>query len=329
MGAIGAPAAIINAAADAHRPPAHRHAGIARGRCGGRLEAFGHQGRRAHEPDGREGETRGRRWTARDSRRSPPATPAGLELWAYLDAYTFRPGEEVAVKVHTTASSFDLEVVCDSGAGGRVHAASRVPGRRQETPSDAYAEGCGWEESHTFRIAPEWPAGVYLVSVRAERDGDAVESETFFVLAPRVPGASPRGRSWCSPPAPGSPTTTGGAPMPTGAPSTGWRARSPRRACRCGGRWPAASCACRHGAPRYTDSPDLPPFGHPRYPWLEWAFAYGYSRHCRDAGWATYERPFAYWAARIGLPARVPHPARSALRPRLPAALSQRGAGGA
>lgn len=126
-------------------------------------------------------------WTEMD-RAGQQEIPAGdgrrLELWAYLDAYTFRSGEEVAVKVHTTAASFDLEVVCDSGPGETMHAVKGIAGRRQHTPCDAYAAGCAWEDSHTFRIAPRWPAGVYLILLRAERGGESMESEAFFVVAP-------------------------------------------------------------------------------------------------------------------------------------------------
>ena len=38
----------------------------------------------------------------------------------------------------------------------------------------------------------------------------------------------------------------------------------------------------------------------PRYPWLEWAFAYDYSRHYCDSGWATFDYPFARWAEEEG-----------------------------
>ena len=45
------------------------------------------------------------------------------------------------------------------------------------------------------------------------------------------------------------------------------------------------------GAPRYIDTPRMEPGGMTRYPWLEWAFAYNYSRHYPDSGWTTYDHP--------------------------------------
>ena len=102
------------------------------------------------------------------------AIPAGdrrcLEFRGYLDANTFRPGEEVSVKVHPTASTFDLEVVHDSGDGQCVYSTAGTAGRPQETPRDAYAVGSGWDDSHTFHIVPDWPAGVYLVIPRTHTD---------------------------------------------------------------------------------------------------------------------------------------------------------------
>ena len=116
---------------------------------------------------------------ARDGRR--------LELWAYLDAYTFHPGDEVGVKAHSTASSFDLEVVCDSGPGETVLAVKGIAGRRQETPRDAYAAGCEWDDSYTFLSYTH----MYLHSGKSRlcsRSNRAAKSRTSVVkqLAPAI-----------------------------------------------------------------------------------------------------------------------------------------------
>jgi hypothetical protein len=37
-----------------------------------------------------------------------------------------------------------------------------------------------------------------------------------------------------------------------------------------------------------------------RYPYMEWAYAYGYSKKYASAGWASYERHFARWAESAG-----------------------------
>ena len=37
-----------------------------------------------------------------------------------------------------------------------------------------------------------------------------------------------------------------------------------------------------------------------RYPYMEWAYAYGYSKKYASAGWASYERHFVCWAEEQG-----------------------------
>ena len=37
-----------------------------------------------------------------------------------------------------------------------------------------------------------------------------------------------------------------------------------------------------------------------RYPYMEWAYAYGYSKKYASAGWASYERHFARWTEAEG-----------------------------
>lgn len=49
----------------------------------------------------------------------------------------------------------------------------------------------------------------------------------------------------------------------------------------------------------------------PRFPHLEYAWYFRYSRHYTDAGWAAYERPFVVWAEKNGY--RVHHLTQSDL----------------
>ena len=241
-------------------------------------------------------------WTVMDraaQQEFPSGDPGSVEIWGYLDQYTYRPNEVVNVKVHTGASHFDLEIVRDSLEPAVVHREEGIPGIRQATPENAYEIGCGWRDAYQFTIPASWSPGVYLIVLRAEIDGSKVESEAFFVLAPGDPGQLSRSvlvlatgtyvayNDWGG--ANAYRRTLNGVPSDEPAPRLSLRRPMARGLLR-----------MPPGAPRYSDSLDVPPFGHPRYPWLEWAFAYGYSRHCRDAGWATYERPFAHWAEKAG-----------------------------
>ena len=229
----------------------------------------------------------------------PSGDPSRAELWAYLDRYTFAPNEIVGVKVHTTASSFDLAVRRDGGEVAEVHAATGLTGQIQVTPDNAYEVGCDWEDTYTFITEESWLPGVYLVVVKAELNGERIESETFFVLQSAQPGSLSSTVLVLA-------TGTYVAYNDWGGANAYRRTlkgvASDEPAPRLSLARPLARGFLRmpEGAPRYADTPDLPPFGHPRYPWLEWSFAYGYSRHCRDAGWATYDRPFAHWAEKEG-----------------------------
>ena len=52
-------------------------------------------------------------WSAMDhagQQEIPSADPSRAELWGYVDQYTFVPNQRVAVKVHTTAPTYDLRM---------------------------------------------------------------------------------------------------------------------------------------------------------------------------------------------------------------------------
>ena len=229
----------------------------------------------------------------------PSADPSRAELWGYVEQYTFGPNQRVAVKVHTTAPTYDLRVFRDGPEAIEVHFASQLTGKIQATPDNAYEVGCGWEDTYSFTTRESWSPGMYLIVLTADFNGKRLESEAFFVLKSAQPGSLSKTvlvlatgtyvayNDWGG--ANAYRRTLNGVASDEPAP----RLSLSRPMARGFLRMP-------EGAPRYADSPELPPFGHPRYPWLEWSFAYGYSRHCRDAGWATYDRPFAHWAEKEG-----------------------------
>ena len=247
-------------------------------------------------------ETKPNAWTLMD-RAGQQEIPTGdtdqNELWVYADKFTYAPGEEVQVRVHTTAKHYELEVFRDGLESTVVHHSEQLAGEIQTTPQNAYEVGCKWPVSYVFKPGSSWEPGVYLISLRAKISGGIVETETFFVLKSHQPGSISSTvlvlatgtyvayNDWGG--ANAYRQTLGGIPTDTLAPRLSLNRP-----------WAKGLVRMPEGAPRYADSPDLPPFGHPRYPWLEWSFAYGYSRHCRDAGWATYDRPFAHWAEREG-----------------------------
>ena len=64
--------------------------------------------------------------------------------------------------------------------------------------------------------------------------------------------------------------------------------------------WTRGFCKLPEGAPRPVPETPPRPGDMVRYPYMEWAYAYGYSKKYASAGWASYERHFAQWAEKEG-----------------------------
>ena len=59
--------------------------------------------------------------------------------------------------------------------------------------------------------------------------------------------------------------------------------------------WSRGFAKLPEGAPRTVPETPLPPGTVARYPYMEWAYANGYSKKYASAGWASYERHMARW----------------------------------
>lgn len=230
----------------------------------------------------------------------PGQYPGEAELCCYTDEFSYRAGDEVGIKVHTNAATFDIEIIRDGHSPVTVYRREGIPGIIQQTPPDAYAVGCGWTDALTVAIDPTWTPGFYLIVVRTRtRDGHLIEREGFFLLSTPSPvdadfvlihatstvlayndwGGANHYR--------GLPDGAGGFDTPTPISSA---------------RRPIARGMLRKpiGAPREPHRDVPPPHWRPRFASYEWAWHSGYSRHHADAGWATYERPFTVWAEQSG-----------------------------
>lgn len=229
--------------------------------------------------------------------------PERGELWCYTDEFSYAPGDDVPVRVHTTADRFDLKIVRDGAVPEVVHRASDLPGSTQPTPDNAYEVGCDWGAATTITLDETWRPGFYLIVVRMIHDGRTVEREGFFIVRPataedvdfvliHTTSTLLAYNDW------------GGANHYRGLPDgRGDDVPAPVVS----GRRPIARGILRkpNGAPRNVHT-ETPPIGWiPRHPPYEWAWVAGYSRHHADAGWATYERPFTVWAEQQGY--RVGH----------------------
>ena len=221
-----------------------------------------------------------------------------LEIWGYSDRMSYAPGDRVALHVSTTADTWDLEIGRDGAAYEALYHARGLPGRHHPTPADCSVTGCDWPEEHVLRIPSDWRPGGYLITFRARRGDDRVE-EHHLIL---VRGSSDRPAApyllvcatgtWIAYNCWGGSNSYEGITGPEG------RAFSPVLSL--DRPWTRGFCKLPEGAPRAV--PDLPPKpgGMVRYPYMEWAYAYGYSKKFASAGWASYERHFARWAEVAG-----------------------------
>jgi hypothetical protein len=245
----------------------------------------------------------GNAWTVcpgANQREFPSSDSSSREIWGYFDALSYWKNDLAQLWVHTTAPFFDMTVTRDGAAPVTVLTLRDCPGRRQKTPEDAFAVGCGWEDPVLIQTGNDWPPGAYAVKLIARyADGSRAEGEAFFALK-RPPGEK-------RPDAVLVLTTStwtayndwGGANhyrsvvdgKASDAPAPVLSRRRP---------WARGFIELPAEAPRHTGVPDLPRFGVPAFPWLTWALNNGYSRHYLDAGWAHYERPFVVWAENNG-----------------------------
>jgi len=224
-----------------------------------------------------------------------PGTP---ETWVYTDRFSYDPGDTVHLHVSSTADEFELEIIRDGHRPESVHLERGLSAPRQETPDDAYAVGCGWQPTHSWRIPDDMPSGFFLVVVRNRTPHGVWEREHFVVVRATATRRNPIALILT--------TSTmlayndwGGANHYRGV---GDDPRSDAGSPLSSTQRPIARGMLRKpvDAPREYH-PYTPSIGWvPRYDSYEWARFNGYSRHHADAFWATYEREFVVWAERSG-----------------------------
>ncbi|WP_421589932.1 N,N-dimethylformamidase beta subunit family domain-containing protein [Shinella sp. M27] len=228
----------------------------------------------------------------------PSRDAAVLEIWGYTPRMTYAPGEEVVLHVSTTAERWSYEVGRDGSRYEPVLAVENLPGHHHDTPADCSVTGCGWPESARFIVPTDWRPGGYLITFIAERDGDWVE-EHHLILVRRAPDL-PRAPyllvcatgTWLAYNCWGGSNHYEGITGPEGnAFSPVLSTQRP---------WTRGFCKLPAGAPRALPEGPQRPDDMVRYPYMEWAYAYGYSKKYASAGWASYERLFARWAESAG-----------------------------
>ncbi|MXN52752.1 hypothetical protein GR158_16655 [Shinella sp. AETb1-6] len=228
----------------------------------------------------------------------PARDAAVLEIWGYTPRMAYAPGDEVVLHVSTTAERWSYEVGRDGSRYEPVLAVENLPGHHHDTPADCSVTGCGWPESARFIVPADWRPGGYLITLIAERDGDRVEEHHLILVRrarhlPRAPyllvcatGTWLAYNCW------------GGSNHYEGITGPEGNAFSPVLSTQ--RPWTRGFCKLPAGAPRALPERPQRPDDMVRYPYMEWAYAYGYSKKYASAGWASYERLFARWAESAG-----------------------------
>lgn len=227
----------------------------------------------------------------------PACDQAVLEIWGYTPRMSYAPGDSVTVHVSTTAPKWDMEIGRDGFEYQPVLSETGLPGHHRDTPEDCSVVGCGWPVSYEFTIPPDWVPGGYLMTFRAHRGEDVVEEHHLILV--RSPEATPppyvlicATGTWLAY------NCWGGSNHYEGITGPNRNAFSPIVSTQ--RPWTRGFCKLPEGAPRTLPEQPPKPGDMVRYPYMEWAYAYGYSKKYASAGWATYERHFARWAEREG-----------------------------
>ena len=228
----------------------------------------------------------------------PARDPAVLEIWGYTPNFSYRPGELVELHISTTAERYDIEIGRDGPTYEPVYTATGLPGRYHETPIDCSVIGCGWPVEHRLTIPNDWRSGCYLVTLTGYKDEQKIEEHHLFFLRPgkdrpKAPilllaatGTWVAYNCW------------GGSNAYEGITGPNQNTFSPILSTQ--RPWTRGFCKLPNGAPRALPVAPPVPGEMVRYPYMEWAYAYGYSKKYASAGWASYERHFAVWAEANG-----------------------------
>ncbi|HAV61517.1 MAG TPA: hypothetical protein DCY13_04030, partial [Verrucomicrobiales bacterium] len=85
-----------------------------------------------------------------------------LEVWAYTDQFSYAPGETLALRVSTTAQTYDVEIGRDGADYQPLLRFEGLAGTHHDTPADCSVNGCHWPVAQEITIPDDWASGAYL-----------------------------------------------------------------------------------------------------------------------------------------------------------------------
>ncbi len=228
----------------------------------------------------------------------PARTDSVLEIWGYTPRMTYSPGEIVELHVSTTSAEWELEVGRDGLAYEPLLHATKLPGEHHPTPWDCSVNGCSWPVAYSFTVPDDWRPGGYLITLRARRGEDVAEEHHLILIRRAEHLPLPTYVLVCATGTWNAYNCWGGSNHYEGITGPDGNSFSPVLSTQ--RPWSRGFCKLPEGAPRAV--PDIPsrPGEMVRYPYMEWAYAYGFSKKYASSGWASYERLFARWAEEAG-----------------------------
>jgi hypothetical protein len=229
-----------------------------------------------------------------------PSGDAGVdELWLYSDKFSYQPGEDLILYIHSTHPEVSLTIEREGGEIQQVYQQSAVKGGIQSTPENAYAVGCGWQESFRVKLPADWRSGVYVITLKAPCDqGSEIIAEHMFVLRSSVPGSHSKTVYML-------PTSTYLAYNDWGG-ANYYRTRDTDEANAVVSNqrpWAKGFVRLPENAPRHDSGEKIKAFEHPRFKAIEWALENDFSRHYADSGFAYFDSHFIRFMENNGLQA--------------------------
>jgi hypothetical protein len=225
--------------------------------------------------------------------------PSYLEVFCYTDRQSYRAGEEVRFHASSTAVSVSIEIVRDGATPESVATLERVDVPLTPLARGFQEDGCAWPVVARWTVPTAAPSGFYLVVARGrDRHGNVRRQEHGFFVRPPA-GSRTADLLFVSAMATWTAYNDwGGANHYLSALGPDGFVFAPRLSLE--RPWARGLIALPPNAPRKPHDPKLPPGSIHRYPPIEFAHTRGYTKWYANAGWATYERPFAVWAERNG-----------------------------
>ena len=229
----------------------------------------------------------------------PSTCSEALEVWCYTDSFSYLTGNTVQFYLSSTSEVVSLSIYRCGATKKLVHQIDSLSVDWHKTPDNFYSHGCDWPVGYQWQISNDTPSGFYLVECRVNnKSGEAFQHEAGFFVAPKLAKSKAKllmiaaTNTWTAY------NDWGGYSAYAGICEEYAAGKSPKLSIH--RPWARGFLSLPQNAPRKPHRYAVKPGDIPRYPPIEFAYTRGYSKYYANAGWATYEGPFAKWLEEDG-----------------------------